>query len=105
MDDALTYGPKLRCLSDKDDYMSLGNYDTSKGRILTVAFEKCSAERSSVPCRSDDEINDWMGHKFILIITNEKEFTSHKFGDESVREFSKIRWYPLSIKSRTDFVL
>ena len=68
--------------------MSWGNYDTSEGNNLKIVFEKCTAEKSPVPCKSDSEIKDWMINKFIILLTNEKEFTSHKFGDESISAFS-----------------
>ena len=39
IDDALTYGPKFRCLGNRDEYMTIGNFDTSQADIFKVVFE------------------------------------------------------------------
>ena len=86
--DAEIYGPKMKCLTNLGDYDTFGNYDTASGANLMVIFEMCDPEKSSVPCKSPEEIIEWMFAKYIVVFTNEKLFVSHKFGDESINKFA-----------------
>ena len=95
----------MQCLSNREDYRTYGNYDSSEGDNLVVVFERCTAEKSSVPCASDKEFKEWALYKYIAIFTNQKEFISHKFKSESVKARSFIKWFPLNSELRSDFVM
>ena len=103
--DGRTYTPKMKCLSNHDDYLTYGNFDSSQGHNLVVVFERCTAEKSKIPCKSDEEFKQWAFYKYIALFTNQKEFISHKFGSESVKAKSFIKWFPLNSELRSDFVM
>ena len=86
--DAKIYGPKMKCLTNLEHYNTFGNYDTASGDNLMVIFEMCDPKKSSIPCKSPEEIKQWMYYKYIVVFTNEKLFVSHKFGEESINEFA-----------------
>ena len=45
-----------------------------------------------------------MKWKYIVSLENEAKFIQHKFGDQRVSAKSTIRFYPMSYKTRIDFV-
>ena len=48
----------------------IGNFDTDKIRNFQVVFEKCSNSTSSVTCKSDEEITEWVTGRFFLVLSN-----------------------------------
>ena len=88
MIDAKIYGPKMKCITNLEDYKTFGNYDTASGKNLMVIFEMCDPEKSPIPCKSPEEILEWMYKKYIVVFTNERVFVSHLFGDESISSFA-----------------
>ena len=92
-------------LSNLDEYKTFGNFDAPSGDNLVIAFEMCTPEKSQVPCKSEEEVREWMFYKYIAIFINQKLFISHKFGPESVNAQAELKWYPLNIGSRSDYVL
>ena len=51
-----------------------GTYVTAIGSTLMVVFEKCD-NRTSSKCRSDEEIEDWLEFKYIVVLENNKAFS------------------------------
>ena len=73
-EDSQLYGPKMLCASDPADLSIYGNYDSEKASNLMIVFEKCDASWSSVPCKSETEIENWMLEKYIIVMSNSKKF-------------------------------
>lgn len=69
-----------------------------------IVFEKCDNKTSTVPCKSDDEINEWLFEKYILTLTNQKKFVQHKFEDERLLKTSETKWHALNANTRIDYV-
>ena len=47
-----------------------GNYDSSRTSNLAIVFEKCDKSKSTVPCKSEEEINEWMLGKYMAVFYN-----------------------------------
>ena len=74
-------------------------------------FEKCDSdknsknpERRNVVCKSDDEINQWLKGRYLIVLENQKKFIAHKFGEERFKASAEVKWYPLNSDSRTEYV-
>ena len=67
-----------------------------------IVFEKCDAKISK--CKSEAEIEEWMGSKYIVTLENEAKFLPQKFDNNRVARRSMIRWYPMSYQTRSDIV-
>ena len=81
-----------------------GNYDSSRTSNLVIVFEKCDPRTSSVPCKSEEEIEDWMYFKYLVVFSNQKKFQSHKFSDDKINAEAEVTWYPLNAKTRSEYV-
>ena len=70
-----------------------------------VVFEKCDITKrpKGAKCKSEAEIEAWMGYKYILLKMNQARFIQHKFGSNRVEKSSSLRWYALNYNTRTDF--
>ena len=102
-----TYGSKLLCPKDLDDIQIKGNYDTSEGSNLMIVFEKCDPvlrAKAGLKCKTENQIEEWLQFKYILIIENGIQFVEHKFEGERIEANSAITWYPLASKGRIDIV-
>ena len=98
------YYKRLKCFVNRDDMMIRGNYNTVSAANIVAAFEKCDPSTSAVTCRSEEEIMDWLEHKYLIIYFNDKQFVAHKFEEERINAVSKMVWLPLATQSRVDFV-
>ena len=91
-----SYGPKMKCFKDPSQLAIWGNFDSSQAQNFQLAFRKCNNETSKVPCKSQQEIEQWMSNKYILVLLNENNFLKHKFGDDTMQKESRIYWYSLT---------
>ena len=48
--------------------------------------------------------NNWMKHKYILVLLNERKFVQYKFEDEKILQHSYFKWYGLTPDARTDII-
>ena len=68
-------------------------------------FEKCNSEALGRPCKTDDEINDWLRFKYIVALENERFFVQDKFDEERISGVSHISWYAITpLDKRSDYV-
>ena len=74
----------MRCVVDKQDLVMWGNYDSAEARNIMIVFETCDPETSSITCKSNSEIKEWLLNKYFLILSNEKKFVTHKFDSEKI---------------------
>jgi len=51
-----------------------GNYDTTEASSIMVVFERCSPLKNKVKCKTDAQIDEWMQSKYIIMISNQKNF-------------------------------
>ena len=72
-----------------------------------VVFEKCDISKrpKGAKCKSEKEIEAWMGFKYIYLTINEARFIPHKFGKDRIEKKSSLKWYALNYSSRTDIPL
>lgn len=72
-----------------------------------VVFEKCNiaTRPKGAKCKSEAEIEAWMGFKYLFLTINEARFIPHKFGEDRIEKKASLNWYALNYKSRTDVPL
>ena len=63
---------KFRCIDEKDRFIS-GNYNTANASIIRATLNKCQGRDY---CKTDDEINEFMIGKFLIMYVNEIRFDS-----------------------------
>ena len=49
-----------------------------------VAFDRCDNKTSTVTCKSEEQINQWLEAKYFLAIMNYKQFVQDKFYNERI---------------------
>lgn len=81
-----------------------GNFDASNAANLMIAFETCDQNDPNVKCKSEAQIRNWMKHKYILVLLNERKFVQYKFEDEKILQHSYFKWYGLTPDARTDII-
>ena len=60
------------------------------------SFDKCDNKTATLPCKSEEEISDWMIDKYIVVMKNEKKFIAHKFQEERIAKSARLDWYALN---------
>lgn len=81
-----------------------GNYDTSVAANLVITFDRCNNATSSVLCKSEEEITDWLRFKYIFFAYNNKRFISNEFGEARISKLMQTRWFPIAPDLRIDYV-
>lgn len=100
-----TYSPKFRCAVDPSDLELWGNYDTDTTKNLLIVFDKCDNKTAAIPCKSEEEIAEWMNDKFILVAKNEKKFITYKIDNEERVESSVVLgWHAMNPTTRSEYV-
>ena len=66
-----------------------------------LVFEKCDPEKRR--CKSEQEIDEWLEFKYIMVIENTKTFIPHLFDEKSIKKVSRLKFYPIAT-IRTDIV-
>lgn len=69
-----------------------------------VVFERCEALKGKKECKSNQEIEDWMLERYIVVLVNEKKIMTYLFEDESIQKKSNFYLYALNYKSRSNYV-
>ena len=98
------YASKMQCFSSQVQHSLYGNYDSYEARNIVVVFEKCDPLKTTVKCKTDDEINAWMLQKYLIVYVNQERFIQHVFDEDSVKKEALMRWAPLNPELRTDLV-
>ena len=99
------YSTSLRCIKNLDkDSVIWGNFNTGNATAVLVMFEKCDSEKNQIVCKSEEEINQWLKGRYIIVLENQKKFQSYKFGNERFKESAEVKWYPLNPDARTEYV-
>ena len=66
------YQKKFRCIEEKDRYIS-GNFNTVNASQIRVYLNKCQDKDY---CKTDEEINDFIRGKYLIVYVNEIRFDS-----------------------------
>ena len=66
------YRKKFRCIDEKDRFIS-GNFNTVNASFITVGLFKCKDREY---CKSEEEINEFIRGKLLIIYVNEIRFES-----------------------------
>ena len=69
-----------------------------------IAFDRCDNKTSTVTCKSEEQITDWLEAKYFLAIMNYKQFVQDKFYNERILSKAQSYWYPINTLTRTDYV-
>ena len=88
-----------KCIDD--DISQYGHYDSIKTANLMLVFEKCDSDKRA--CKSENQIDDWLEFKYIMVIENTKSLIPHLFDEDSILQVSTLKFYPIS-QYRTDIV-
>ena len=85
------YWRKFRCLDDEVEIF--GDFNSAKGQEFVIAFEKCD-NTTRTTCKSDQEIKEYLGDKYIATLHNGKRLDYEEFSDMSkyVVEESRLIW-------------
>ena len=110
--DLQMYGSSMRCIENPEEDLKIwGNYDTGEAGALQVVFETCDPKKNAlkpetadIVCESDENIAAWAAGRYIITIENQKQFISHKFGEERFKANAELNWYPIITDSRIDYV-
>jgi len=65
---------RLRC--PKEDLVISGDYNSKAGNTLLIVFERCEGKDY---CKSKEEIDAWLVRKFLVTVTNQKNFLKDVF--------------------------
>ena len=102
--DALFYQKKFQCIK-KPDLRIQGDYNSRITRSFVLLFEKCVQENeSTVQCKSDQEIKEWLQRKFIVTYTNSRRFVLTEFGEDKVVPEARTNWIPINSQLREEVV-
>ena len=100
------YGGRFKCLDNPERDLNLhGNYDTISATNMMVVFDVCNNETSTVTCKSQKEINEFLTFKYFITLENSKLFVQDEFSQERILKKSKTHWFPLDYQTRTEYVL
>ena len=90
----------MKCMA-VDSLELLGDYDASTAKNLMVAFVKCDSKKRN-DCKSEEIIDEWLTHKYIVRLENSKSFVPNKFGEDKIEKTSRLKWEPVSKNSRME---
>ena len=62
-----SYVPKMKCIAEP--YEIYGDFNTNIANNLMATFTKCDPKVRS--CKSNDEIEQWIDSKYLMIVENE----------------------------------
>ena len=96
------YHKKLKCL-DTSSVQLYGDYWSSKAQALTIKFEKCDPSRNS-RCRSEEEINQYLLGKYIMINMNQVKFSNFDYGDYKLSRYSNLEMITINTNQRDELV-
>ena len=98
------HGNKLKCLTEPNQLALWGNFDSDVGQNIGIGFQKCDNATSTVTCKSDEQIRQWMRDKYIIVLTNLNEFVSYSFDTNKMKQYSRFFWVQLTPHVPTEVV-
>ena len=83
-------------------YTLSGDYNSQSVSHLNIQFERCNSEENE--CMEDEEITEWLRRKFILTLSNEYNFYQGEYDDQKIKNYAKIKWYPINSQQRIEYI-
>lgn len=81
-----SHWPDMKCPVDDKDLSVRGQYSSSNAVQFMIVFEKCDKTKTpEINCKDDTKILEWLAFKYILVLSNEKHFIQHKFGNDRIK--------------------
>ena len=77
-----------------------GDYNSLSARTMRIQLMKCKGE---VYCKSEEEINNFVRDKYLLMLNNQIRFDSNQFGPYSIIMKSRISWFRVSAFTQYDY--
>ena len=88
------YKHKFVCL-DQEDLEIQGTFSSKKAKLLRATLNRCSGHDY---CKSQEEINEYLENKYLLLLINQIRFDSERYGEESIVPESRVDWIRVSTK-------
>ena len=88
-----------------EPYELYGNFNSKGASNLMVVFERCDPGQRI--CKSDEEINEWMSFKYLVVIDNEQKFdlmSISEFEKQRISVNSNIIWHSMTMDYRQDTI-
>ena len=93
------YRKKFLCI-DREEMSLYGDYNSLSARTMRVQLMRCLGKDY---CKSEEEINQFMLDKYLLMLNNQIRFDSTLFGSESIIMESRISWFRVSAFVQYDY--
>ena len=77
---------RLLCISDVDKVNLQGEILENVSSNLQILVSKCQNETSSVTCRTDEEIDEFLSNVMLITLRRDQVYNQDKFGDETVSD-------------------
>lgn len=85
----------------EDEQLELyGDFNSDKARTIQISLKRCSGEAY---CKTDEEIDQFLKGKYLLLLNNQVRFDQTFYGEESIKMESRIRWISISFKNQLQF--
>jgi hypothetical protein len=86
----------LQCMTEPVNLV--GNWNTESAKVLEFYFEKCDSEKRET-CKSEEEVQEWMKDKYLILAYNRQLFMTDKFGEKRFKKNSYLDWLPVDIET------
>ena len=90
----------MKCIDE--DFELYGDFDTNIATNLMVVFDRCDPKERT--CASDEDIDEWMKFKYMLLVENEENYMQSKPLGERMEQYARFSWNGLSGDNRSDKV-
>lgn len=87
----------LQCMTEPVNLV--GNWNTETAKVLEFYFEKCDSEKRET-CKSEEEVQEWMKDKYLILAYNRQLFMTDKFGEKRFKKNSYLDWLPVDIETK-----
>ena len=77
-----------------------GDWNSEKARTIQISLKRCSGQAY---CKTDEEIDQFLKGKYLLLLNNQIRFDQTFYGAESIKMESRIRWISISHKNQLQF--
>ena len=69
--DVKSYSKAFKCLDNPEEHLLMkGNYDTEMAANLMIVFDICNDATSSVKCKPQEEIDEFLKFKYLIGLWN-----------------------------------
>ena len=84
-------------LCPNDDLKIQGDFNSEKGRLLQIVFEKCNNETISPQgsCHSNENITEFLRQRYIIIYMNQIRFATAEYDSNVIVPEGKLVWYQI----------